>query len=90
MNSRIRNFAKETINSTPPLQEKKSTFITNTTWLMSFKEIFAVHSDNHTEALIMLCGRNAEFLNIKAGRITQQVPTAIGLPVPQNTAIWHQ
>jgi len=47
-----------------------SAFITNANWLMPFKEIGTIHSENQTTALIKLCGQNAEFLNPKADGIT--------------------
>jgi len=45
-------------------------FITNANWLMPFKKIRTVHSEDQTTALIKLCGQNAEILNPKVDTIT--------------------
>jgi hypothetical protein len=36
-------------------------------WLMLFKEIIAVYSENHMKLINTLCGQNADLLNVKAG-----------------------
>jgi hypothetical protein len=41
--------------------------ITKINWLTLFKETIAVYSENHTKLINILCGPNAESLNIKAG-----------------------
>jgi hypothetical protein len=35
-------------------------------WLTLFREIIAIYSGNHTKAIHVVCGPNAEFLIIKA------------------------
>jgi len=47
-----------------------SAFLTNTNWLMPFKEISTVHCERQTTALIKLCGQDAEFLNPKVDTST--------------------
>jgi hypothetical protein len=42
-------------------------FITKTSWLMQFKEIITVYSENCAKPINTLCGQNAELLIIKAG-----------------------
>jgi hypothetical protein len=34
---------------------------------MLFREIIAVYCENRTEHINTLCGRNAEFINVKSG-----------------------
>jgi hypothetical protein len=41
--------------------------ITKINWFPLFKEIIAVHSENHTKHINTLCGQNAELLIIKSG-----------------------
>jgi hypothetical protein len=41
--------------------------MTKINWLMLFKEINTVYSENHTKPINTLCGENAELLNVKAG-----------------------
>jgi len=53
-----------------PIERKMSVFVTDANWLMPFKEIRTVHSENQTTAPIKLCGQNAEFLNPKVDSIT--------------------
>jgi hypothetical protein len=36
-------------------------------WLMLFKEIIAVYSEEHMKHLNTLCGQYAELLNVKVG-----------------------
>jgi hypothetical protein len=36
-------------------------------WLMLFREIIAVYSEDHTKHVNALCGQNVELLNVKAG-----------------------
>jgi hypothetical protein len=36
---------------------------------MMFREIIAVYCENHTEHTNTLCGRNAEFLSVRAGPV---------------------
>jgi hypothetical protein len=40
--------------------------ITETNWLILFKEIIAVYSENHTKPRNTLCGQNVELLIVKA------------------------
>jgi hypothetical protein len=41
--------------------------MTTINWLMLFKEIIAVCSENHKKPLNTLYGQNAELLNVKVG-----------------------
>jgi hypothetical protein len=40
--------------------------MTTISWLMLFKKIIALYSENHTKPLNTICGQNAELLNVKA------------------------
>jgi hypothetical protein len=40
--------------------------MTTINWLVLFKEIIAVYSENHTKHINTLCGQNAELLSVKA------------------------
>jgi hypothetical protein len=48
---------------------KKTQYFTiaNINWLMLFKEIIAVHSENHMKPVRSLCGQNKDLLIVKAG-----------------------
>lgn len=35
--------------------------------LITFKEIFSIYCENHTNQINTLCGQNKEFLNVKSG-----------------------
>jgi hypothetical protein len=50
-----------TLTTTPPRP------VTNIKWLILFTEIIAVYSDNHMKPPSILCGHNAELLNVTAG-----------------------
>jgi hypothetical protein len=41
--------------------------ITKINWLMLFKEIIPVYSENHMKPINTLCGQNTELLIVKAG-----------------------
>jgi hypothetical protein len=41
--------------------------MTTISWLMLFREIIAVCSENHTELINTLLGQNAELFVVKAG-----------------------
>jgi hypothetical protein len=49
------------------LASKTSQHISMTTvnWLMLFKEIIAVYSENHAKPINTLCGHNSELSNVK-------------------------
>jgi hypothetical protein len=40
---------------------------TKISWLVLFKEIITVCSENHTKAVSAICGQNSELLIVKAG-----------------------
>jgi hypothetical protein len=44
-------------------------YITRINWLMLFREIIAVFSENHMIPINTLCGQTAELLIVKAGGI---------------------
>jgi hypothetical protein len=48
-------------------KKTKPITITKISWLMLFKEIIAVYSENHMEPINTLCGQIAELLIVKAG-----------------------
>lgn len=40
----------------------------NTNWLMLYKEVITVYSENHVKHVRVLCGQNTEFhFNVKVG-----------------------
>jgi hypothetical protein len=41
--------------------------MTKISWLILFKEINAVYSDNYMKQINIFCGQNAELLIVKAG-----------------------
>jgi hypothetical protein len=41
--------------------------ITKINWLMLFKEIIAVYSENRTKYINIFSGQNVELMNVKAG-----------------------
>jgi hypothetical protein len=41
--------------------------ITKINWLMLFREIIGVYSQNHTELINATCGKNAGLLKVEAG-----------------------
>jgi hypothetical protein len=41
--------------------------IANINWLVLFREIIAIYSENHTKPIYTLCGQNAELLILKVG-----------------------
>jgi hypothetical protein len=41
--------------------------MTTITWLILFREIIPVYSENHMKPINTLCGQNAELLNVKVG-----------------------
>jgi hypothetical protein len=45
---------------------KKTMFTSQISWLMLFKEVIAVYSENRTKAINTLCGQSAEFMNLKS------------------------
>jgi hypothetical protein len=47
--------------------------ITKINWLISFKEIIAVYSENHMKIINTLCGQDAELLVVKAGGIYRAI-----------------
>lgn len=49
------------------LPQRKHISITNTNWLMLFREVIAVYSDNHTKPTNKLYGRNSFLLNAEIG-----------------------
>jgi hypothetical protein len=49
------------------LQRKQYVSMTTINWLMLFREIIAVYSENHTKPTNTLYGQNTELVNIKAG-----------------------
>jgi hypothetical protein len=50
-----------------PTSKKTQHFITEISWLMLFKEIITVYSEDHTKPTDTLCGQNAEFLIVREG-----------------------
>jgi hypothetical protein len=48
-------------------EEIQHTSITRINWLMLFREIIAVCSENHMKPISTLCGQNEESVNVKAG-----------------------
>jgi hypothetical protein len=36
-------------------------------WLILFREIITVYSENHKQPINTLCGQNAEILNVEVG-----------------------
>jgi hypothetical protein len=49
------------------VKEKQRAPFTKVSWLMLFKEIIAVYSENYTKHIHTFCRRNTELLNAKAG-----------------------
>jgi hypothetical protein len=47
-----------------PKERRKLVCITEINWLMLFREIIAVYSEEHIDTL---CGQNAELLNLRTG-----------------------
>jgi hypothetical protein len=41
--------------------------ITRINWLMMFKEIITVYSENHMKPINILCGQNEELMIVKSG-----------------------
>jgi hypothetical protein len=54
-------------NSVRTAKKTQHFTITKINWFMLFKEIIAVHSENHTKHINTHYGQNAELLNVKAG-----------------------
>jgi hypothetical protein len=54
-------------NFVPTSKKTHRVCITKINWLMLFREIIAVYSENHTEPIHTLCGQNAEIPIVKAG-----------------------
>jgi hypothetical protein len=54
-------------NSVPATKKTQHFTITKINWLMLFREIIAVYSENHTRPINTLCGQNAELLIVKPG-----------------------
>jgi hypothetical protein len=54
-------------NSVPTSKKTQRVSIIKINWLMLFREIIAVYSENHMESINTLCEQNVELLNVKAG-----------------------
>jgi hypothetical protein len=50
-------------------QRKHNTSVAKISWLMLFKEIITVYSENHTKPINIHSRQNAELLNVKIGGI---------------------
>jgi hypothetical protein len=57
----IFKYSVRTAKKTQPIT------ITKISWLMLFKEIIAVYSENHVKPINTLCEQNSELLIVKAG-----------------------
>jgi hypothetical protein len=53
-------------NSIPASKRKQHSSITMINWLMLFKEIIAIYSENHRKPINTVCGQNVELLTVKA------------------------
>jgi hypothetical protein len=49
------------------LKETLHVSMTTINWLILFRKIIAVYSENHTKSMNSLCGQNAELLIVKVG-----------------------
>jgi hypothetical protein len=53
-------------SSVPTSQETHCISIIKTNWLVLFREIIAVYSENHTKHINTIFGQNGEFVSAKA------------------------
>jgi hypothetical protein len=54
-------------NSVPTAKKTQHVSIAKTSWLMLFREMIVIYSDNHTKLINTLCWQNAEILNVITG-----------------------
>jgi hypothetical protein len=54
-------------NSVRTAKKTQHFSITKVSWLILFREIIAVYSENNAKPINTLCGHNAELLNVNSG-----------------------